>query len=148
MKFRALKYLLPFILYAGALRSFYAHGIVVWFPLILAWAVIPVTEFFIKADALNMGAAEEELAKADKTYDIILYLIVPLQFIALYFFLKNIGDSSLRWYDITGRIWVMGLLCGVFGINVGHELGHRVNVFEQTLAKMLLLSSLYMHFFI
>jgi alkane 1-monooxygenase len=41
----------------------------------------------------------------------------------------------------------MGLLCGVFGINVGHELGHRVNVFEQTLAKALLLTSLYMHFF-
>ena len=40
----------------------------------------------------------------------------------------------------------MGLLCGVFGINVGHELGHRVNRAEQTLAKILLLSSLYMHF--
>lgn len=95
-----------------------------------------------------MESAEEELAKADKTYDIILYLVVPLQFIALYFFLKNISDSSLAWYDITGRVLVMGLLCGVFGINVGHELGHRVNVFEQTLAKMLLLTSLYMHFFI
>ena len=41
----------------------------------------------------------------------------------------------------------MGLLCGTFGINVGHELGHRVNKFEQTLAKALLLTSLYMHFF-
>ena len=49
--------------------------------------------------------------------------------------------------DTAGRIWVMGLLCGVFGINVGHELGHRVNAFEQTLAKALLLTSLYMHFF-
>lgn len=42
----------------------------------------------------------------------------------------------------------MGLLCGTFGINVGHELGHRSNRFEQLLAKALLLSSLYMHFFI
>jgi alkane 1-monooxygenase len=41
----------------------------------------------------------------------------------------------------------MGLLCGTFGINVGHELGHRVNKAEQTLAKALLLTSLYMHFF-
>jgi len=47
----------------------------------------------------------------------------------------------------VGRIWVMGLLCGTFGINVGHELGHRVNKFEQVLAKALLLTSLYMHFF-
>ena len=42
----------------------------------------------------------------------------------------------------------MGLLCGTFGINVGHELGHRVNAFEQVLAKASLLTSLYMHFFI
>lgn len=148
MKFRALKYLLPFILYAGAIRSFHAQGIVVWFPLFFAWIIIPLVELFIKPDAKNMGAAEEELAKADKLYDIILYLIVPLQFMTLYFFLNNISDPALKWYDILGRIWVMGLMCGVFGINAGHELGHRVNVFEQTLAKMLLLTSLYMHFFI
>jgi alkane 1-monooxygenase len=39
-------------------------------------------------------------------------------------------------------------LCGIFGINVAHELGHRVNKMEQTFAKLLLLTSLYMHFFI
>ena len=148
MKARALKYLFPFTLYVGAIRSFHSQGIVVWFPLILAWVIIPLIELFIKSDPKNMSAVEEELAKADKTYDMILYLIVPLQFTALYFFLTNIGDSRLTWYDVVGRIWVMGLLCGVFGINVGHELGHRVNVIEQTLAKLLLLSSLYMHFYI
>jgi alkane 1-monooxygenase len=42
----------------------------------------------------------------------------------------------------------MGLLCGTFGINVGHELGHRINQFEQWLAKASLLTSLYTHFFI
>ena len=148
MKTRAIKYLLPFIIYVSAIRSFHTQGIVVWFPLILAWVIIPLAELFIKPDSKNMGVVEEELAKTDKIYDLILYIIVPLQFIALYFFLKNISDPTLAWYDTAGRIGVMGLLCGVFGINVGHELGHRVNVFEQTLAKMLLLSSLYMHFFI
>ena len=148
MKTRAIKYLLPFIIYVSAIQSFHTQGIVVWFPLILAWVIIPLAELFIKPDSKNMGVVEEELAKTDKIYDFILYIIVPLQFIALYFFLKNISDPTLAWYDTAGRIGVMGLLCGVFGINVGHELGHRVNVFEQTMAKMLLLSSLYMHFFI
>lgn len=148
MKFRALKYLLPLILYIGAIRSFHSYGIIVWFPLLLAWVVIPLFELFIRSNADNMSSAEEELVKSDKIYDFILYLIVPLQFTALYFFLKNINDPLLQWYDVAGRIWVMGLLCGVFGINVGHELGHRVNIFEQFLAKALLLTSLYMHFFI
>jgi alkane 1-monooxygenase len=148
MKFRALKYLLPSILYIGAIRSFHSYGIIVWFPLLLAWVAIPLFELFIRSNADNMSSAEEELVKSDKIYDFILYLIVPLQFTALYFFLKNINDPLLQWYDVAGRIWVMGLLCGVFGINVGHELGHRVNIFEQFLAKALLLTSLYMHFFI
>jgi alkane 1-monooxygenase len=42
----------------------------------------------------------------------------------------------------------MGLLCGTFGINIGHELGHRIKPFEQWLAKASLMTSLYMHFFI
>jgi alkane 1-monooxygenase len=57
------------------------------------------------------------------------------------------STDILTTFDLIGRILVMGLLCGTFGINVGHELGHRVNRFEQTLAKALLLTSLYMHFF-
>jgi alkane 1-monooxygenase len=42
----------------------------------------------------------------------------------------------------------MGLLCGTNGINVGHELGHRSKTHEKIMAKALLLSSLYMHFYI
>ncbi len=94
-----------------------------------------------------MTAAEEELAKNDPTYDILLYGIVILQYVMLVKFLFSMTDPGLSLIDTAGRIWVMGLLCGVFGINVGHELGHRVNIFEQTLAKALLLTSLYMHFF-
>jgi alkane 1-monooxygenase len=75
-------------------------------------------------------------------------VIALLQYLLLFKFLYAMSHDQLIWYDIAGRIAVMGLLCGVFGINVGHELGHRANVFEQTLAKMLLLTSQYMHFFI
>ncbi len=42
----------------------------------------------------------------------------------------------------------MGLMCGTYGINVGHELGHRRKKSERALAKISLLSSQYMHFFI
>jgi alkane 1-monooxygenase len=66
----------------------------------------------------------------------------------LYVFLSQLQTASLRWWETTGRIFSMGLLCGTFGINVAHELGHRVNKYEQFFAKALLLTSLYMHFFI
>lgn len=94
-----------------------------------------------------MNAAEEEMARKNTVYDVLLYFVVAFQYFALYKFLVSMKSDSLAWYETAGRIAVMGLLCGTFGINVGHELGHRVNRFEQTLAKALLLTSLYMHFF-
>ena len=147
MQVRALKFAIPFIFFLGALRSFHSNGWFVWWPLLFAWVVIPLLELFIRSNPYNMSAAEEELAKKNRGYDILLYAVVVFQYLALYDFLHSMKDSTLSWYDIAGRIWVMGLLCGVFGINVGHELGHRVNKPEQILAKALLLTSLYMHFF-
>ena len=144
----ALKYASPFIIYLGSLLSFTGHGFVIWIPVIYAWIVIPVSELFLKPNPRNMSTAEEEFAVRDKTYDIFLYLAVVFQFVALYIFLHGIKYDSLTWIEIIGRVWVMGLLCGTFGINIGHELGHRISKPEQTMAKMLLLSSLYMHFFI
>ncbi|MBN8674427.1 MAG: alkane 1-monooxygenase [Chitinophagales bacterium] len=147
MSIKAFKYLSPLIIYIGAFRSFTVTGWEIWMPMIYAWVVIPLIELFIKPSAANMSATEEELARADRTYDVLLYGIVVLQYIALYLFLRSLQTDELSATDTTGRIWVMGLLCGTFGINVGHELGHRVNQFEQGLAKALLLTSLYMHFF-
>lgn len=148
MSVRAFKYLSPFIIYAGSILAFTQNGWIVWLPLIYAWVIIPVLELFIKPDAHNMNAAEEEVARKDRVYDFIIYMVVPLQYIALYMFLNSMSNGQWAWYEIIGKIWVMGLLCGTFGINVGHELGHRANKVEQLLAKMLLLTSLYMHFYI
>lgn len=147
MQIRALKYLVPFIFFAGAIQSFRSQGWVVWIPMIIAWMVLPLLELVLKPDSGNMSAAEEEMAKKNNVYDWLLYLVVLMQYTSLYFFLNGLKNDTLPWYDIAGRIAVMGLLCGTFGINVGHELGHRVNKAEQTLAKALLLTSLYMHFF-
>ena len=147
MSIRAFKYLSPLIIYIGAYRSFSVTGWEVWMPLAWAWLIVPLAELLIKPVPANMNAAEEELVKKDRVYDFLLYLIVVLQYILLIKFLFAMSRDAMTWYDIVGRIWVMGLLCGTFGINVGHELGHRVNRFEQALAKSLLLTSLYMHFF-
>jgi len=147
MKLRALKYISPFLLYLGAFRAFSITGWEVWMPVFYGFIVIPLLELFIKPNASNLNAAEEEVVRTDRSYDILLYLVVLLQFAALSRFLYGMMVDELTTFDIAGRIFAMGILCGVFGINVGHELGHRVNKFEQNLAKALLLTSLYMHFF-
>jgi len=40
----------------------------------------------------------------------------------------------------------MGIMCGVLGINLGHELGHRLNATDQILGELMLLTSLNTHF--
>ena len=148
MTVMAFKYLSPCLIYYGAITSFLSQGWIIWTPLLYAWVLIPLLELFIKPDPTNLSEAEEEMAKHNKVYDYLLYLIVPLQYVALGLFLYSVTFVAQPTIDIIGKTAVMGLLCGTFGINVGHELGHRVNRFEQFLAKALLLTSLYMHFYI
>jgi alkane 1-monooxygenase len=148
MNIKAFKYLSPLTIYVLAGISFTQQGWLTWGTMLYAWAIIPFTELFINPSEKNLDAAEEEMAKQDRVYDYMLYLIVIFQFAALFLFLTSMKATNLQWWEVTGRVFSMGLLCGTFGINVAHELGHRVTKFEQTLAKLLLLTSLYIHFFI
>jgi alkane 1-monooxygenase len=148
MNIKAFKYLSPLIIYILAGISFTQQGWLTWGTMLYVWFLLPVTELFINPNEKNLDAAEEEMARRDKVYDYMLYLIVIFQFAALFVFLSSMKATDLQWWEVTGRVLSMGMLCGTFGINVAHELGHRITKFEQILAKLLLLSSLYMHFFI
>ncbi len=148
MRINALKYLSPLLIFVMAGIAFTGKGWLTGLPLFYAWIFIPLAELFIRPDSSNLSAAEEELVKRDPLYDYFIYAIVPCQFAALVVFLFSMREEGLTGLEVTGRIFSMGLLCGTFGINVAHELGHRVSRLEQALAKSLLLTSLYMHFFI
>jgi alkane 1-monooxygenase len=146
--FKYIKYLSPIITFTLAYISFTHTGIWCWLVIIYSWIFVPTIELFLKGNTKNMSAAEEELAKADRKYDYMLYLVVLIQVPMLFFFLSSFVNAELSTLDIVGRITTMGMLCGIFGINVAHELGHRKNKFEQWLAKISLLTSMYTHFFI
>jgi alkane 1-monooxygenase len=148
MKIKAFKYLSPVVVYILASIAFTQNGWLCWAPMLYAWVLLPLIELLAQPNIKNMGSIEEEMAKSNRIYDSMLYIIVGVQFIAMYKFLTVINQPHLLKSEIAGRVFSMGLLCGTFAINVGHELGHRINKFEQVLAKSLLLSSLYMHFFI
>ena len=148
MRFRAVKYFASVVVYLGACHAFTSYGISCYALLIYSWIVVPFLELFIDPNAENLSDAESELARQDKLYDWILYTIVLLQVPMVFLFCYSMQDPALTWIDKVGRIGTMGMLCGTFGINVGHELGHRTNKIERALAKLSLMTSLYMHFYI
>lgn len=135
-------YLLPLSVYA----SFNTTGILTFLPMILFFGFVPLLELTLKPDAGNMDKKIAHDEKNKTLYDWILYMAVPMQLGFLIYFLFIIQSTPVGSLEFFGRISSMGLLCGVLGINVGHELGHRLNRTEQFLGEVLLLTSLDTHF--
>jgi alkane 1-monooxygenase len=142
---RKFKYLTIFLLPITVALSFTQSGYAVFIPLIVFFVIIPILELLLPADISNLEGRERQLAEADLFYDWLLYFMVPLQlgYLVWFLFVMQEDQSGL---EMTGRILSMGVMCGVIGINVGHELGHRLNRGEQLLGEILLLTSLENHF--
>lgn len=148
MKTRELKYMTVFTAPVVSLLAFYGHGWWTYSLIIYAFVMIPLGDALSKQSAANMSEAEEEMAAKDPYYDWLLYALVPLQFIFLFIFLYQVNEPGLTAFEITGRVLTMGIGCATTGINLAHELGHRAAKHERFMSKLLLLSTMYMHFFI
>jgi alkane 1-monooxygenase len=143
MKF-SLAYLTPLIV----LFSLYTENIGAYTAVFVLFVMIPLIELFTKGSTDNLSKIEEELAKENKVYDWMLYGLVPLQYLILIYFLVQVSNESLSLSYKIGATTAYGMACGILGINAAHELGHRPTKHEQLMSKLLLLSTLYMHFFI
>jgi alkane 1-monooxygenase len=145
-KFRFLKYLTVFSLPATVYLSFMSSGIITYFPVLFFFAFVPILELCFDSVASNLKGAKKEEVKNARIYDFLLYMVLPIQYGFLFLFLINVQDIGLNLVDRIGMISSMGLMCGVLGINIGHELGHRVEKFDRAIGELLLLSSLNTHF--
>ena len=143
---KALKYftivILPIVVYI----CFTNYGWFTYLPALVFFGLVPLLEFFIKPDTTNFSKEEEKIEKENKWYTYLLYLTLPIQIVFLIFFFYAIQEPNLSNSEIFGRIFGMGIMCGVLGINVGHELGHRNNRLDEFIGEILLLSSLNTHF--
>lgn len=148
LRFRALRYATTFVVPLGAWATFTESIPWHWSVPVFSFVIIPLLELVLRGKHNNLTAAEEEAMLADPLFDFMLYLFVPVQWVLLGLFLHRTSLGDLTPFALLGNIATMGILCGVYGINVAHELGHRTKRWERDLARALLLSSLYMHFII
>ncbi len=143
---KALKYLAIVILPITVYISFISKGWLTFLPLIIFFGFVPLLEFLFQPDKKNFTKEEEKEEKNNKLYTYILYITLPIQIGFLYLFFNAIQEVGLTTSEILGRVFSMGLMCGVLGINIGHELGHRNNRFDELIGEILLLTSLNTHF--
>ncbi|MBM3448591.1 MAG: alkane 1-monooxygenase [Bacteroidetes bacterium] len=146
--FGKFKYLFAFILPALAVVGFYVGGIWSFSTLVFSFVCLPLFEFAVGTDRSSLQNEFTSRKQRDAIPVVLVSLSVPIQFAVLIAFLyvqKNHEFSSLTYW---GNITAMGMMCGVFGINVAHELGHSPLKRDQLMSKALLCTSLYMHFFV
>jgi alkane 1-monooxygenase len=148
MPIRFLKYGMIYIIPALFFAGVYLGSVWTFAPLLFAFGAIPLMELFFKPDPENVNEVEKEMRLADRGYDIMLYLIVPILYASILTYLFAVTRVTWERYELVGLTLSLGVLLGGMGINVAHELGHRNTAFEQTLSKILLLPSAYMHFFV
>lgn len=137
--------------YSIAIVSFFALTFPQFFAFgtaIYAFVLIPLFEHFIPFTDKNLSEMEESDVAKKSLYDYFLWLSVPIQWGIVLYFLMLVRQNSYSALQLIGMTSAVGVCSGVLGINVAHELGHRSNKLEQFFSQLLLLSSLYLHFFV
>jgi alkane 1-monooxygenase len=143
-----LKYTSSFIVPIIVLFSLKMDGLWTYSIVIFLFGFIPLVEFLFTGTEQNMTEIEEELARQNKTYDYLMWAFVPIQLVTMGYFLIRISDNTLLLSEKIGMMTAFGISCSILGINAAHELGHRSTKHEQLMSKILLCTTLYMHFFI
>ncbi|WP_282042178.1 alkane 1-monooxygenase [Winogradskyella flava] len=143
-----LKYLAAFSIPVMAVLGLFFKGYWVWATPIFAFVCIPVLELIFPVDTENLQTEEADSKLQRKLFDWLLYLNLPIVFGLLISALVLVSNETLATYEFIGLIFSVGIVLGVNGINVAHELGHRQTTNERFLGKALLLPSFYMHFYI
>ena len=143
-----LKYLAALTIPLSAIIGLYFKGVWCYLTPVYAFVFIPILELLLPQNNTNLTKETAKNRTVNTLFDWLLYLNVPIVFGVLIWILLEVSLSSLETFEFVGFVLTIGMMFSANGINVAHELGHRQTTNERFLGKLLLLPSLYMHFYI
>jgi len=116
-----------------------------WVPLVFLYLFIPLLDYLFPNDSSNPPEQVVPQLEADNYYRVLIHLTVPIYFIIL-----TIGAWFVATHDLSiSGLLAIGLTVGViggFGVNTGHELGHKKNRSDRLAARLALAVPFYGHF--
>ena len=106
MKWRFLKYAAGFTIPAVVAVSFLAEGAWTWIAIAYGFGVLPALELILPSSKRNLSEAELEVVKEDRTYDMLLWSMVLIQYALLAWFLMDLAGGaremwSLEWWGFV-----------------------------------------------
>jgi alkane 1-monooxygenase len=143
-----MKYAMALTLPATAFFGLLMLGYWTFATPIYAFVLVPLLEIIFPVDPSNYGPEERRTKERKKVFDWMLYSNIPVVFGLLALLLHRTTTDVLSLHECIGIVLSVGIVLGTNGINVAHELGHRKEMYHRVLAKILLLPSHYMHFYI
>lgn len=116
-----------------------------WVPLLALYAVIPLLDYLFPNDSSNPPEQVVPQLEKDGYYRLLNHLTVPLHFIILVTGAWFVAGHDLGWSGYLAISLTVGVISG-FGINTGHELGHKKEAADRLAAKLVLAVPFYGHF--
>lgn len=120
---------------------------VAWLPVVFLYAAVPLLDWLMGEDRSNPPESAVPVLEADTYYRYVVYAAVPVLWLSFITAVWFLGTHALPWHAQIALVLSAGL-AGGFGINLGHELGHKNTALERWLAKLVLAPTAYGHFFI
>jgi len=148
MKPQDLKYLSALSVPLSVIVGLYFKGYWLFLTPVYLFVFIPILELLLKEENSNYSKSETASKAINPVFDWLLYLNLPIVYGLLIWAMFEVSGETLEAYEFFGLTISVGMVLGANGINVAHELGHRQVSKERFIGKVLLLPSLYMHFYI
>ncbi|HKK38027.1 MAG TPA: hypothetical protein VJ949_01255, partial [Cryomorphaceae bacterium] len=79
-------------------------------PVIFAFVFIPLVELFFQPNPENISQAEVEMRKDDKSYDLLLYAVLPVLFLSIAAYLFFITTYSYSSFELVGLTFSLGVM--------------------------------------
>ena len=118
-----------------------------WLTVIVAFGALPLADWLVGQDRRNPTAADEA-RWARGGGSAALYAYVPVQLGLIVWAAAVFAGGELAAGQALGLLVSVGVVTGGQGITIAHELGHRRSAVDRLLAKLLLTTVCYGHFYI
>jgi alkane 1-monooxygenase len=145
---KKLGYLFPFILPILWVWGNYQGGFWQYSAVVFAFGLVPLIDFLVGLDKHNFTKEEEKQVLDEWYYRGVLYVWAFVQIGLLVWSCYVVAFQRLSLSEYIGFLLSAMTVLGGIGITVAHELGHKNKRFEQFLAKAILSTVFYRHFFI
>jgi alkane 1-monooxygenase len=137
-----------FIIPSLTVLGYYLGGAWNFITPVFVFVLIPIIDEWAGKDGENVAEPLVPLVSEESYYRFVLYFWGVVQFSFLFWGIYVVAKQNMTTLEYIGFGLSFPLVTGGIGITVAHELGHKKEKFERFLAKLLLMTTCYMHFYI